>query len=90
VLDRDLPKIEPAVFRIFDASEDAALALPSLAISEGRPRYHGKLIAAGGAFPELTRRVSVGLEASALRAVRLAVIIGPSDRLEAAWTAAAD
>jgi hypothetical protein len=28
-LDGDFPKIEPAVLRIFDASQDAALALPT-------------------------------------------------------------
>jgi hypothetical protein len=28
-LDRDLPQIEPAVFRIFDRAQDAALFLPS-------------------------------------------------------------
>ena len=53
-----------------------------LAVGEDRPRRHGKLIPAPGAFPELASREGVNLEATTLRAVWLAVVIGPTDRGE--------
>ena len=54
----------------------------ALAILKDGARRYRKLITASAAFPQLTGRVGINLGAAALRAVRLALGIGPADRNE--------
>ena len=63
---------------------DGEEAIPNrpLAIGEDRPGRHRELIFASRAFPERARREGIDLDASAARAIRLAVVVGPADRDE--------
>jgi hypothetical protein len=63
--------------KICDGKE--VVANRALAILKNGARRHRELIPAGGAFPHLTGREGIDLEASALRAIRFALIIAPAE-----------
>ncbi len=53
-----------------------------LAIVEDGPRRDAELMVARAAFPDWPCRERIDFEATAFRAVRLSVVIGPADALE--------
>jgi hypothetical protein len=67
-----------------DSDSEEVIPNRPLAVGEDGPRRYRELIPAAGAFPQLAGREGVNLETPALRAVGLAVVIGPQRALEQA------
>ena len=65
-----------------DRDREKVIPNRAFAILKNGARRYRKLIAASAAFPQLTGREGIDLGAAALRAVRLALGIGPTDRNE--------